>query len=145
MLRLELILIVGIIYLIWDNFFKKKTPEEKKQLEIDKELNESKLTYKKSQYYTFADSLESAMENATTDEQTIYNVFQKLENDNDFLMLEKAFGKRIYTGEVFGVITGAFDFTEGNSLEQWLHFELSDDEIKQVNSILKKNKITYKI
>lgn len=145
MLRIELILLVGIVYLIWDNFFKKPTSSELKDIEINKELNEKKLTYKKSQYFSFADSLQTAMENALTDEDTIYNVFKKLKNDSDFLMLQKAFGKRIYTGELFGVVLSAFDFTDGNTLEQWLHFELEQSEIDILNNILKNNKITYKL
>lgn len=60
-------------------------------------------------------------------------------------MLQKAFGKRIYTGELFGVVLSAFDFTDGNTLEQWLHFELEQSEIDILNNILKNNKITYKL
>lgn len=144
-MRFEIILLLGIIYLIYDLVFKKKTEEELKQSEIDKELNENKLSYPKSQYYGFADSLETSMENATTDEETIYSVFRKLKNNADYLMLTKAFGKRVYTGELFGSLFSMVDFSEGNSLEQWLNFELDDSERNYVNSILKKKNIDYRI
>lgn len=145
MLRIEIILLLGVVYMIYDLFFKKKTEQEIKEKEIDKELNEKKLSYPKSQYYSFADSLETAMENATTDEETIYSVFRKLKNNNDYLMLQKAFGSRVYSGELFGVLISYIDFTNGNTLEQWLHFELDDSEINKLNDILKLRKITYRI
>jgi hypothetical protein len=144
-MRFEIILLLGIVYLIYDLVFKKKTSSEKKDTEIDKELNEAKLTFPKSQYYSFADSLETSMENATTDEETIYSVFKKLKTNADYLMLTKAFGKRVYTGEVFGSLFSMLDFSEGNSLEQWLNFELDDVERNELNIILKKKNISYRI
>lgn len=144
-IKIEIILLIAVVFMVYNLIFKKPDPEEKKQQELEKELNETKLTFPKSQYYQFADSLEVAMENATTDEDTIYNIFKKLKSNNDYLMLVKAFGKRVYTGELFGGITSMIDFGDGESLEQWLHHELDADEIKQVNYILHNRGIKYRL
>jgi hypothetical protein len=144
MIRAQFIVIAVIIYLFYDLFLKKNT-DEIKDAEIDKELKENSLTYPKSQYYTFADTIESASANAGTDENAIFNVFKKLKNNNDFLMLEKAFGRRVYTGELFGAQFGMLDYSEGDTLNQWLTNELDQDEISDLNKMLSRKGIKYRI
>jgi insulysin len=56
--------------------------------EIQQNIQEP--TYPDSQYYTFADTLESAMENAGTDEESIYRVFRKIKKSiEQFYILQK--------------------------------------------------------
>jgi hypothetical protein len=139
------LLIVVILFLLYRFIIKDDTKKEIKDALINKELDKEKLSYPTSQYYSFADSLVSAMENATTDEDTIYSIFRKLKNNADYLFLQKAFGRRTYTGELFGGLTGLIDPSEGDTLEQWLHHELDYDEIKKVNEILRLRDIKYRI
>jgi hypothetical protein len=55
-------------------------------------------TYTDAQYKQMADSIEVAVRGLGTDEQTIYNVFYKMEKNVDVLMLKKAYGIR-FTNE----------------------------------------------
>lgn len=144
--KIDWLLYIGIGWLFYDIFIKKSSSDDKKESEMNQELLQlqQEATYPDSQYYTFADELESAMENAGTDEETIYRVFRKIKNNKDYLYLQKAFGKRTYSGELFGGLTSLVDPTE-DSLEQWLQNELSAEEITKVNKILSNNNVNYSI
>lgn len=144
--KIDWLLYVGIGWLFYDIFIKGKSSEDKRELEQNQEIqqNTQEPTYPDSQYYTFADTLESAMENAGTDEESVYRVFRKIKNNKDYLFLQKAFGNRTYSGELFGGLTSLVDPTE-DSLEQWLQKELNSEEIGKVNKILSNNGVKYRI
>ena len=117
---------------------KKNNELEAANDEIKNNLQQGeKPTYPLSNYDTFANQLQSAMFDAGTDETTIYNVFKKLKKNLDYLYLLKAFGNRNYF--YFGINQGAYN------LGQWLTEELNGDEIENINKILAKNKITYRV
>jgi len=104
---------------------------------VDEELQSStyNLTYPLSNYNNFADQLQSAMFDAGTDEDTIYNVFRKLKNPKDLLQLIKAFGIRTYYW---------FGWPQGNyNLAQWIQEELKQGEKDKINDILRANNINY--
>lgn len=138
-----------IVYKLVQNFGVRGRQEIQENInikdELKEELTKNTLSYKSSQYDSMANVLETAMENAGTDEETIFSIFRMLKNNADYLMLQKTFGKRKYSGELFGVLTSAIDPTRGNTLQQWLRFELSSSEIQKINDILKNRKITYRI
>lgn len=93
------------------------------------------LTYPKSNYFTFADSLQEAMQYTGTYFSEIYSIFAKMKNDLDILELNKAFGKRdIYF----------WGFTYNYTLPEALRDELSDDEITKLNKLLYSKKIKYR-
>jgi hypothetical protein len=95
--------------------------------------------YSDSQYYIWADKLESAMFDIGTNEDSVYNVYRNIKNDADFLKLEMAFGEREYTGGyVPGVLYGNFDLSE------WLEQELVSSEIGVINWILYRNGVNYR-
>jgi len=73
-------------------------------------------TFSPSQMSTFADSLFSAMDGIGTDSKAVAEVFNKMKNDLDILLLIDAFGVR---GD--------------ENLTQWLQ---NDGETKAVNKIL---------
>lgn len=73
-------------------------------------------SYSPSQMSTFADSLYSAMEGFGTDEKIIEDVFGKMKNDLDILLLIDAYGVR-----------------DDENLSQWLQ---DDGMTKTVNKIL---------
>jgi len=136
----------GVIYLVFKiskKFNKDAHDIEKKQ--IDNELNDlkntEKQTYPNSQYNSFANQLEQAMEDFGTDEQAILKVFYQLKNDTDYLLLKKSFGVRPYMGGLFPpVITG-----QNYDMVEHLRQELSDYWIDKINSILKSKKIKYRV
>lgn len=93
------------------------------------------LTYPKSNYYTFADQLQEAMQYTGTYFSVIYSIFAKLKNDLDILELNKAFGKRdIYF----------WGFTYNFTLPEALRDELSEEEISKLNKLLYAKKIKYR-
>jgi hypothetical protein len=105
---------------------------EAEQLQLD-----TPGTYMTANYLAFADKLESAMFDAGTDEDSIYNVFKKLKNNTDFAKLFAAFGKRAKYN---------FGWSQGNwNLIQWLQDELSETEQDEINKILAAANITYRI
>lgn len=130
------IFIVGLI------FGSKKNRPAKEQAkasdEIKKELETGmKASYPLSSYEAAANQLVTATFDVGTDEKLIFYVFKKLKNDIDYLYLVKAFGSRPYY--VFGIRQGNWTLT------QWLAAELSASELNEVNKILIKNKIKYRI
>jgi hypothetical protein len=76
-------------------------------------------TYTDSQYKTFASKLFTAMSGAGTDEDAIYAVYRKMENDVDIIHLNNAFGDK-----------------DGYDLSEWLYDDLNTVEIEKVNKIL---------
>ena len=105
-------------------------------------LNKNPYTRQKlteSQAKSYANKLFQAMDGLGTDEQSIYSVFYKLQNDADFLAIQNAFGtKTISSGSYFvSDVRG--------TMVPCLSSELDIDELKRVNDILSKKNIKYRI
>lgn len=93
-----------------------------------------KATYPDSVYSGFADSIYSAGLNTYgTDEQAIYNIFSKMQNDLDVAKLIAAFGYRRAEFSFVDVTLGGF-----------LQSELDANEMNVVNNILSKKAIKYR-
>lgn len=97
-----------------------------------------KLSYPISQYSVFADGLEEAFTNNGfgTNEEKIFNIFKKMKNKADVMKLIQAFGKRNLFTLSGGVVIG-------HNLPWYISSELNEDEISELNSILKSNNINY--
>ena len=92
-----------------------------------------KASYPDAVYSNLADSIEQACLGFGTDEQIIYQVFSKMNNDLDVAKLIVAYGTR------------RIEFTlEMGTLAQVLVSELDSSEIANVNNILSKKGITYR-
>ena len=97
---------------------------------------QNSLSYPASQYDTLANIIETAGFDVGTDEDAIYNVFRKLNNNADYLALTKAWGNRtIYD----------WGIPDQYTLAQYLTYELGADEIQRVNNILNSKGITYRV
>jgi hypothetical protein len=83
------------------------------------------------EFIQMANKLENAMFDVGTDEDSIYQVFNLLLNDADFLKLNQAFGYRTYTG---GYIPGVIHGKE--NLAGWIAEELDQEEVSKVNKLL---------
>jgi len=91
-----------------------------------------KLTYMPSQYNSFADQIEQAMQYTGTYTDVIENIFKQMQNDLDILELNKAWGKRdIY---FWGF---AYNFTLAEALTDEM-------DVTEINNILKSKNITYR-
>jgi hypothetical protein len=145
---IALLLLAGGGYLLYRQIKKEladKFQEEKNEKLFEKEKDPNvKLTYKPSQYVTFADKIEDAIIGTTfntTDEEAIYKVMYYLKSNNDWLELNKAYGIRKWQN-----MTNPFDFygTDKNMVAS-LQADLDTAEKSKVNKILKSNGITYRI
>jgi hypothetical protein len=103
-----------------------------------------KLTYKPSQYITWADKMQDAFQmnwlNAT-DEEAIYSILRRLKTNNDWLELMKSYGKRTY----YDPTSASYIFGKDINLLTALQLELSTAEKNKANTILKNNGIKYRI
>lgn len=127
---------VLIIVVVTAYFFIRKAIKsvnsDKEQNKLDAEVKANELSYPLNQYLSLADQIDGAFTYLTTDQQAIYNVFKKMNTLSDVLQLNKAFGVRKYYG-----------FFGDASLALFLQKGMSQHEIDQVNSILKKNNINF--
>ena len=118
--------------------------KKNKQL-FEKEKNPSvPLTYKPSQYITWADKIEDAFNVSYlnfTDENAIYSIMRYLKTNNDWLELNKAYGKRTY----YNPISPTYIFGKSINMLTSLQLELDTSEKNKVNSILKSKGIKYRI
>jgi hypothetical protein len=102
------------------------------------------LTYKPSQYITWADKIEDAFNVSFlnfTDEDAIYSIMRKLKTNNDWLELNKAYGKRTY----YNPISPTYIFGKSINMLTSLQLELDTTEKNKVNAILKSKGIKYRI
>jgi len=142
-----LLLLVGGGYLLYRQIkseLKAKFQEKKNEKLFEEEKNPKiKLTYKPSQYITWADKLEDALLGTTfnnTDEDAIYKVMYFLKSNNDWLELNKAYGiRKWYNSNI------PFHQGTNKNLLAALQADLDTDEKNKVNKILRSNGITYSI
>jgi len=119
-------------------FLNKRKQSQNVISELDKALQKQTLTFPLSQYDSFANIIETASFDLGTDEQAIYQVFNRLKNNADYLALTKAWGnptRRFYDFFI------PMDFT----LPQMIRYEMSDSEIQVINKILATKGITYRV
>ena len=133
---------VYVAYKIYQKFSADAQRQRQQTKDVEKELSDSvkvkPLTYPKSQYAGFADSIQTAGFDVGTDEAAIYSVFNKLKNDSDYLALIGAWGKPTRTITDWGM-----DYKM--TLPQFLRWEMSDSEVKKINGILANKKIKYRV
>lgn len=104
--------------------------------EQKKLINEGqKLSYTIFSYKSLAGMLLNAMGGVGTEEEIIYAVFTKMNNDLDLTELYKQFSTHLY---IVGVRPLYLD------LGQWINQELNSKEIAKLNKILADKNITYK-
>lgn len=97
------------------------------------------LSYPASMYKSYANTLENAMVGGGTEEKAIYDIFEKLENDLDYLALKRAFGLRDYSRTMW------FGSISNQSMNEWFDRELDSDEIAEINKILESKNIFYRV
>jgi hypothetical protein len=134
-----------ILYKIVGKEIKEAIQKRKNKKMFDEEKDTKvALTYKPSQYVTFADKIEDAF-NANwldfTDEEAIYSIMRQLKTNNDWLELMKAYGKRMY----YDPSSATYIFGKNINLLTALQLELDTKEKNKVNTILKNKGIRYRI
>jgi hypothetical protein len=105
-------------------------------------LNQNPATKQKitnAQASAFANKLFASMNGKGTYEDEIMSVFYHIYNDADFLAVQKAFGTRTIESRTYFVP----DFR--GTLLSCLADELDSDYTKQINQIMAKKKIKYRV
>lgn len=127
---------VAVIGFVAFRFVKKLTRDDGSGAADDaaKGLNKKNLSYPESNYGIWADALEQAMYGSGTDEDAIYEIFGKMNNNDDVLMLIVAFGIR--KNAYFFIPAGS------GTLPIWIQDDLKNSEKAKVNEILANNNIT---
>jgi len=124
---------------------KKREQSETKQIESELESSkkQQKATYNPSVYSQWASAIANAIFDFGTDEQTIYDIFRRLKNNTDFLMLQKAWGsptRQVYPDGFVFYSTG-----KKLTLSAALRDDMDKSEIKKINNILSSKGIKYRI
>lgn len=127
--------VIGILLYFVYRWVKAKSARISGEASIDKGINDGltageALSYEETQYVSWANQLEGAMDGSGTDEKTIYNIMRKMQHTTDLLYLIKKFGHRDKKN-LFGMTKGNYD------LAQWISDELaSGEEMDKLNNIL---------
>jgi hypothetical protein len=127
-------------------FFNKNIKDIQENLDYNKELDKSKESYPKTQYKNFADTIEKAFSpygyGYGTDEEAIYSVMRKLKTNNDWLLLNKAFGVREYIDYSFN----PFGTTYNYNMVEMINYEDEGSEMRnKINAILKSKNLKYRM
>lgn len=97
-----------------------------------------KPSYSDSEYKSMANKLFDAMDGYGTDDDVVFAQFDRLNNDVDFIKLDKAFGVRTASDNFFGLI-------EPTDLRGWIRDDLSSESIATLNQRLKQSGISKRI
>ena len=124
---------------------KKREESESQQVvtELETEQQKQKASFAPSTYSGWASAIAQAIFGAGTDFKTIYDIFNRLKNNTDFLMLQKAWGnptRQVYPDWFVFYSTGR-KFT----LSEALRDDCTSSEIKTLNDVLQRKGIKYRV
>lgn len=105
----------------------KRTSENKAEVSVLQSQGQTK-SYTIAEYQRMGRQLYTAMAGMGTDEQSIYNVMGKLNNDLDFLGLDAGFGMK-----------------DGYSMQEWFDGDLSQSEKGKINNMMNSSGLTKRI
>ena len=136
------VLVFLIIYWVRSSRKRRKLEEQFKNDYNELTSGGQKATYLETNYIQFADKIYEAGCSGVfcygTDEDAIFDVFDKMQNELDVLLLVKAFGLREERGSICIPGTDC-----GLGLGAWLQTELGEDDFTEVNKILSQKGIKY--
>jgi len=125
-----LTIIVVVIFLIKRSVNKGKENQRNNQIidQMESEIQSDKLTFSNSEYQAMANKIYKAVKGAGTDEEAIFEVFQKIRTNSDLLKLQSVFGVK-----------------DDMSLFEWLQDDLSNSDIDKINGFLRQHNISITI
>ena len=111
------------------------------------DVNKGNVSYNKAAFERLCIRLVRAMDTDEltegTDENEIYSVFGYMHTLDDVYELYNVFGTRTYGGDEWG--QWQIEADPKYNLDTWLKKELTEEERKKVNAILKNNDISFSI
>jgi len=120
--------ILVVVILIVSRSIKKNRANLENQQKIqqyESEIQNDKLSFSNSEYQSMADKVYKAVKGVGTDEDAIFEVFQRIRTNSDVLKLKSVFGVR-----------------DGMDLDEWIQDDLSDEDIDQINGYLRQRNIS---
>ena len=123
---------------------KKREDSENKQVvnELEAEQKKAKATYPASTYSGWASVIAEAIFGYGADFKPVYDIVNRLRNNTDFLMLQKAWGNP--TRLVFPTWFVFYDTGRQYTLQQAIRAQFDSDQVKKLNSNLKSKNIKYR-
>ncbi len=119
------IIVIVVLCIYWSKI-KSWFIHKKENVELDSVINKSNLTISDAVLRQYANQLYKAMKGPGTDEDVIYDVFGKMNTDDDVLELIMIFGTK-----------------KDDTLPQWIQSELTTKERERLNNILTNKFIAY--
>lgn len=121
---LAAVVLIALIYLVR---YLKRVEGPQRTIEID----ENNLTLTETKAQLIADNLMAAMDRIGTDEDLIYNEFDKIKTAEDMILVSEKFGVHKY-GQGGRVQWLGYD----KNLKGWINAELTDKEKKPIQNKL---------
>jgi hypothetical protein len=124
---------------------RKRDESENKQVvtELDAEKKKNPASYPISTYAGWASAIAQAIFGGGTDFRSIYDIFNRLKNNTDYLYLQKAWGnpkRQVYPDWFIFYDTGR-KFT----LPEALRDDCTSEQVKKLNAVLQRKGIKYRI
>jgi hypothetical protein len=148
-----------LAFIVWNAYRKIKDIKSLQEaLSVSKDAKEEanilqrkgiKASYSPTQYESFALKLVEAMNGCGTNLDSVKSVFESMKNKTDVLRLIETFGVRYYrpcpaTDPVSYARYMYDEKTFGGNIQTWLQYDLSQSEIRSINTILSSKNIDFK-
>lgn len=111
----------------WKSLIKDKNNEQELIDMANQNMIGSDITLTQEEFDSLCKRLYRAMKGIGTDEEAIWDVYERMNTRSDVLQLNKTYGT-----------------VEGETLKEWLYDDLTSDEIMHLNSILSNKGINYR-
>jgi len=111
----------------WKSLIKDKNNEQELIDMANQNMIGSDITLTQEEFDSLCKRLYRAMKGRGTDEEAIWDVYERMNTRSDVLQLNKTYGT-----------------VEGETLKEWLYDDLTSDEIMHLNSILSNKGINYR-
>jgi len=146
-------------FIVWNAYKKIKDAKSLEEaLSVSKDAKDEanvlqrkgiKASYSPTQYESFALKLVEAMNGCGTTLDSVKAVFEEMKNKTDVLRLIETFGVRYYrpcpATDPFSYARYMYDEkTFGGNIQTWLQYDLTQSEIKSINTILSSKNIDFK-
>lgn len=120
---------IAVILVVWYlyKYLRKKSGEDR-----NVEIDDNNLTITETQAQLISENLLSAMNRFGTDEQAIYDEFDKIESPDDMVLVSEKFGIKKYDGAGEAIFFGM-----PKNLKGWLYAELNDKAREPIENKIK--------
>jgi flagellar biosynthesis/type III secretory pathway M-ring protein FliF/YscJ len=122
-----LVVVIALYFLIKKGIRtgKENKSDKERMDEIESQIEPENLSFSTAEYQAMADKIYKAVKGLGTDDDAVFEVFQKMRNNSDVLKLQSVFGIK-----------------DKMDLGEWISDDMSDDEIDKINGYLRQRNIS---